>query len=74
MRQFKSLYEMMEAFPDEQSCIDYLKDIRWKDGEYCPHCGGAKVYHFSNNRTHKCGMCRKRFSIKVGTIFEERTR
>jgi transposase-like protein len=30
-----------------------------------------RVYHFSDKRTHKCGDCRKRFSIKVGTIFED---
>ena len=68
---FNSLYEMMEAYPDEQSCIDQLTAIRWTDGEYCPHCGTTKVYHFSDKKTHKCGACRKRFSIKVGTIFED---
>jgi transposase-like protein len=62
---------MMEAFPDEQTCIDHLRAIRWADGAYCPHCGSTKVYHFSDNRTHKCGDCRQRFSIKVGTIFED---
>ena len=62
---------MMETFSDEQVCIDHLRAIRWKDGAYCPHCGSAKVYHFSDNRTHKCGDCRQRFSIKVGTIFED---
>ena len=33
--------------------------------------GSMKVYHFKDNRTHKCGDCRQRFSIKVGTIFED---
>ena len=61
----------MEAFPDEQAAIDHLRSIRWRDGAYCPHCGSTKIYHFSDNRTHKCGDCRKRFSIKVGTIFED---
>lgn len=68
---FDSLYEMMAAFPDEQSCIDYFTAIRWADGAFCPHCGSTRVYHFSDNRTHKCGDCRKRFSVKVGTIFED---
>ena len=27
--------------------------------------------YFSDGKTHKCGECRKRFSIKVGTIFED---
>ena len=69
--QFESLYEMMAVFDDEQSCVDHLRDIRWKDGAYCPHCGSTKVYNFSDRRSHKCGDCRKRFSIRVGTIFED---
>jgi transposase-like protein len=71
MKHFDSLFEMMEAFPDEQACIDHLRSIRWKNGAFCPHCGSSKVYHFSDRRNHKCGDCRKRFSIKVGTIFED---
>jgi transposase-like protein len=71
IKQFASLHEMVAAFPDEQSCIDHLRSIRWRDGAFCPHCGSLRVYHFSDNRTHKCGDCRKRFSIKVGTIFED---
>lgn len=69
--QFDSLFDMMEAFPDEQSAIDYLRAIRWSGGVHCVYCGSTKVYHFSDNRTHKCGDCRQRFSIKVGTIFED---
>ena len=72
IKQFASLHEMVAAFPDEQSCINHLRSIRWRDGAFCPHCGSLRVYHFSDNRTHKCGDCRQRFSIKVGTIFEDR--
>lgn len=66
-----SLYDFFEQFPDEQSAIDHFRAIRWKAGAFCPHCEHDKIYHFSDNRTHKCGACRKRFSIKVGTIFED---
>ncbi len=68
---FTSLYEMLEVYPNEQSCIDRLTAIKWLKGAYCPHCGADKIYNFSNKKTHKCGSCRKRFSIKVGTIFED---
>src|SRR5580658_9654420 len=70
---FDSLYSLFEAFPDEQSCVDHLRSIRWRDGEFCPHCGGTRIYHFSDRKTFKCGdpECRQRFSIKVGTIFED---
>lgn len=71
MKHFDTLLQMMAAFPDEQAAVDHFTAIRWRDGAYCPHCGSTKVYHFSDKRNHKCGDCRKRFSIKVGTIFED---
>lgn len=71
IKHFDSLLQMMDAFPDEQSCIDHLKAILWKNGENCPYCGHDEIYHFSDDRTHKCAQCRQRFSIKVGTIFED---
>ncbi|SON56731.1 Transposase [Hartmannibacter diazotrophicus] len=71
MFRFDSLFDLMDAFPDEQSCVDHLRSIRWRDGEFCPHCNGGRIYHFSDRKTFKCSDCRKRFSIKVGTIFED---
>jgi transposase-like protein len=57
-------------FLDEQSCVDYLRNARWGERVSCPNCGGLRIYHFSDGRTFKCGGCLKRFSVKVGTIFE----
>lgn len=71
LKNFNSLIEMMEAIPDEQAAIDHFTAIRWKNGAFCPHCKSTRVYHFSDGRSHKCGDCRKRFSIRVGTIFED---
>lgn len=62
---------LMAAIPDEQAAIEHFTAIRWKNGAFCPHCKSIRVYHFSDKRTHKCRDCRKRFSIKVGTIFED---
>lgn len=71
IKQFDSLFDLMEAFPDEQACVDHVRALRWRDGEFCPHCQGNRIYHFSDRKTFKCGDCRQRFSIKVGTIFED---
>lgn len=70
-REINSLYEFFEVFPDEQAAIDHLRAIRWKDGAFCPYCKSTRVMHFSDKKTHKCHDCRQRFSIKVGTIFED---
>lgn len=71
IQQFDSLFDLMEAFPTEQAAIDHFRAIRWKNGAFCPHCNSEKIYHFNDGKNHKCGDCRKRFSIRVGTIFEE---
>lgn len=55
----------------DQAAIDFVTWARWRDGDFCPLCGCEnRIYDFSDRRTHKCGHCRRRFSIKVGTIFQ----
>jgi transposase-like protein len=71
LKQFSSLFDLFEAFPDEQSAVDHLRAISWKNGAYCPYCKSTRVIHFADKKTHKCSDCRQRFSIKVGTIFED---
>ncbi len=69
---FKSLFDLLKAIPDEQAAIDHFTAIRWQKGAFCPLCGSArKIHHFADKKTHKCADCRRRFSIKVGTIFQE---
>ena len=71
---FKTLPQMLAAFPDEQSAIDYLTGLRWANGKCCPLCGNAdaaRIGTLAGTNTHKCYACRRRFSIKVGTIFQD---
>jgi transposase-like protein len=70
--EFKSLFDLLRVIPDEQAAIDHFTAIRWRSGAFCPLCGSTRlIHHFSDRRSHKCGDCRKRFSIKVGTIFQD---
>ncbi len=71
LQPFDTLSELTAAFPDEQTCVEHFRSIRWAHGAFCPYCGGTEVYNFSDGRTHKCKACRQRFSVKVGTIFED---
>jgi len=67
---FNSLIEVIEYFTDEKKCLDYLMAQRFDGAISCPHCGGSKVYCFSDGIRFKCGSCRQQFTAKVGTIFE----
>ncbi len=70
LKQFKSLAELNLAFADPQTAVDHFTAIRWKNGQFCPHCGHDKVYSLSRKGQYRCAECRKNFSITVGTIFE----
>jgi transposase-like protein len=66
-----NLIEFQERFATEQDCINYLAKARWGEEPICPHCGTFGAYKFSNGRLFKCKSCRKQFTVKVGTIFED---
>jgi transposase-like protein/IS1 family transposase len=72
--QFKTLPQLLAAFPTEQDAIDHFTAIRWANGKFCPLCGNAdeaRIGTLTGTNTHKCYACRKRFSIRVGTIFQD---
>jgi len=65
-----STYELMQKFPDEQSAIDYLSGILWKEGVFCGYCRSKNVKErISKPNFYHCNDCKKDFSIRVGTIF-----
>lgn len=69
-----SLFAFQQQFPDEASCLSFLETQRWGEDSkdrYCPHCGSLKTYKFADGKLFKCGDCRKKFTVKVGTMFSD---
>jgi transposase-like protein len=70
----KSLIEAVRYFSDLNVCHAYMAKLKWPDGvPTCPNCGTAKVGFIASRRMYQCKNqdCRKQFSVKVGTIFED---
>ena len=69
---FKNLKELVNYFSDEKVARQHLEEQRWGGNTTCPHCGTAKPYALSDEKTYKCANkeCRKKFTVTVGTIFE----
>lgn len=67
---FQSLVELNDYFSDEYTCKQHLAQIRWKGTPVCPRCGCQKSYLFKSG-DYKCAGCRKKFSVRLGTIFED---
>jgi transposase-like protein len=68
---FKTLADFVDYFHDEDTCREHFAAIRFRNGEYCPHCGHTKIYKFSNGKRYRCGGCKQDFTIKTGTVFGE---
>jgi transposase-like protein len=66
-----SLLEAIRYFSDPDTCLQFVAKLRWPQGPICPQCGGREVSFISTRRIWKCKSCRKQFSVKVGTIFED---
>lgn len=67
----KTLQGAIRYFKDEQTCIDAIAELRWPNGVVCPKCGHNEQYYLATQRRWKCKQCKKQFSVKVGTIFED---
>ncbi|MBO9419730.1 IS1595 family transposase [Labrenzia sp. R4_2] len=74
-------------FHCEAAAFEHVEEMLWPNGPHCPHCGNAgKIYELKGVRSKpskknpegveryglkKCAECRKQFTVRIGTIFEE---
>lgn len=72
MKEFKSLLQFQKHFNTEDKCRQFLEQQRWGNTPACPFCGSINVCRFATGRLFKCRekVCRKKFSVTVGTIYE----
>ena len=63
-------------YHDSDKARRHLEALRWPDGPYCPHCGQFETVKAlppkgsMGEGWHHCRECRKKFTVRVGTIFE----
>ena len=62
-------------FHNEEAAYEFVESKLWPHGPTCPKCGEHKRVSKMKGKstrigTYKCYVCRKPFTVKVGTIFE----
>jgi transposase-like protein len=70
----RTLQDAIRYFSDFDNCQRTMIDLRWPDGVVrCPYCQSEKVVYLPSGRVWKCYTKhpRRKFSLKVGTIFED---
>jgi len=79
--------EAIRFFADEAVCHEFLTRMRWGDAVKCAHCESENVGKLSvsvvpsrskkegakptTRRVWNCKACKKQFTVKTGTIFED---
>jgi transposase-like protein len=63
-------------FQNEEAAYAFVEARIWPSGPVCPHCGSTERIGKMGGKstrigTYKCYFCRKPFTVKIGTIFED---
>jgi transposase-like protein len=67
---FNNLKDILTKFSNENTCREFLIQQRWNGKPICPKCGCETIYRIEENKRLKCGHCHYKFSVTVGTVFE----
>jgi transposase-like protein len=65
-----------KVLQDEAAAYSWVEARIWPEGPVCPHCGGIdRISKMGGKSTrigvYKCYQCRRQFSVKVKTVFED---
>lgn len=81
-----NLNDITKNYDEEEKALAFFEEQRWPGGKvFCPHCGEFErstrlaPIPFKNRKGEakvrkgvwKCNACRKQFTVKVGTVFED---
>lgn len=65
-----NILNFTQQFPDEASCIAFLKEQRIQSGVVCKQCGGINHIWNEKKLCFECKDCHSRQSIRTGTVME----
>jgi transposase-like protein len=69
-----NLLEAIQYFSDHDNCRKFMIEVRWADAAVrCPQCGSDEVAYLEKSKLYFCKVKhpKQKFSLKVGTIFED---
>ena len=67
-----TITQFNQDFPDDDACLEWLKDYRWPDGIHCVNCGKVTKHHrMSTRKSYSCQECGHHVHPTAGTIFHK---
>jgi hypothetical protein len=72
MKRPVTLQQAIGYFSDADRAFRYAVEFRWPDARVnCPRCASDQHSFISTRKIWFCKGCKKQFTVKVGTIFED---
>ncbi|MGI8962283.1 MAG: IS1595 family transposase [Bryobacteraceae bacterium] len=65
------LMEAIRYFSNPLICLEAVSGAKWPKGPECPRCQSKRLSFLKTRLMWTCLDCRKQFSVKIGTIFED---
>ena len=67
-----TIRDFQRDFPDDSSCLEWLKDYRWPDGVPCEKCDRVTKHHLMTfRRSYSCQECGHHVHPTANTIFHK---
>ena len=67
-----TLKHFERQFPDEDSCLEFIKQARWPDGVHCTKCDKVTGhYRIKGRKVYSCEFCGVHVSPTADTIFHK---
>ena len=66
-----NIFEFQIRFPDEDSCLSYLSDLKFADGFVCSQCGHTHYCRGNRKYDRQCTRCHHTESPTSGTLFHK---
>lgn len=64
--------QFFKQFPDDETCLEHLFNVRFGQGHECPKCKrAAKWYRLESELAFSCQWCGHHIHPMVGSIFEK---
>ncbi len=73
------IQEIPLACADEKAAVEFMEKQRWGEFPFCPGCASLGVYQMRDAKTGerqanyrwRCRDCKRQFTVRIGTVFEE---
>jgi len=66
-----TIKDFQKMFPDDDTCLDFIRNIKFPERIDCPRCGKNSLFHRTSRKTYACDHCGNPISPTANTVFHK---